>query len=508
MTKRWLVFTIFLSLLASSCSPQGKASTPTPVPTPAAIQKPTYKVQRGDVAKVLRLQGRVSPVNQQDLFFRSDGYVRTVNFGRGDAIKAGDVLAELELGDLDIQLSQAQLTLQLAETKLAQAQQDNANQLIEAQMALDKVNLQAKQAGALGINPSVEAAQAAVERAEDHLKAAEKEYQKAQASRKFSEKEKKDLQQAVDQAKWALEAAKKKLESAKNQSEFDQNLEQVQEALRSALQAYHESVNQPDLTAEDREAIRQKLEQARLDYVNTWLAYADIVGGPNYLSANAQALAKDLALARLKVEELKAGVDPMMLLDVEQRRLDLETVQKKVDRARLIAPFDGQILSVSLTPGSQVSAFRPVLTLADPSALEILVRPSSDDMTILGIGQAATVERVSRPGQVESGHIRLMPYAESTGSDQEEDQAVHISLDDPNIVLTLGESATVVIEVEKRENVLWLAPAALRTFQGRDFVFVEENGVQRRVDVRLGLRSNDRVEILEGLTEGQTVVGP
>jgi multidrug efflux pump subunit AcrA (membrane-fusion protein) len=111
MTKRLIVFAAFLSLalLVSSCSEQGGQSTPTPVPTPIAIQKPTYQVQNGTVANVLRLQGRVYPVNQQDLFFRSDGYVRTVNFSGGDRVNAGDMVAELELGDLDIQISQAQL---------------------------------------------------------------------------------------------------------------------------------------------------------------------------------------------------------------------------------------------------------------------------------------------------------------------------------------------------------------------------------------------------------------
>lgn len=512
MTRTRTVFAVIfsLALLISSCSPQGRQQTPTPVPTPAAIQKPTYQVQRGTVAKVLRLQGRVSPVNQQNLFFRSDGYVRTVNSSRGDQVKAGDVLAELELGDLDIQLSQAQLALQEAETKLAQAQQENANQLIIAQLTLEKANLQAKQAGALGLNPSIEAAQAAVERAEKALEAAEREYQKAEKNPKYTKKEREDYQKAVDQAEWVVEAAKKKLESARSQGDFDQNLERVQETLRAALQEYHESINKNELTEEERQAIRQKLEGAKQDYVDTWLLYAEIVAGPIYLSANAQALAKDLALARLRVEELKVGVDPMMFLDVEQRRLDLQTVQKKVDRARLIAPFDGQILSLSLTPGSQVSAFRPVLTLADPSTLEIIVRPSPEDLTVLGIGQAATVERMSRAGQIDYGHIRLMPYAANTssGNDQEQDQAVHIGLDEPDIPLTMGEAATVVIEVEERENVLWLPPAALRTFQGRDFVFVQENGMQRRVDVRPGLRSIDRVEILEGLAEGQTVVGP
>jgi multidrug efflux pump subunit AcrA (membrane-fusion protein) len=72
----------------------------------------------------------------------------------------------------------------------------------------------------------------------------------------------------------------------------------------------------------------------------------------------------------------------------------------------------------------------------------------------------------------------------------------------------LGEIATVIIELEKREDVLWLPLAALRTFQGRDFVLIQDGEIQRRVDVQLGLKSQDRVEILDGLSEGQVVIGP
>ena len=62
--------------------------------------------------------------------------------------------------------------------------------------------------------------------------------------------------------------------------------------------------------------------------------------------------------------------------------------------------------------------------------------------------------------------------------------------------------------LEEKENVLWLPPAALRTFQGRTFVVVQdEDGSQRRVDVRTGIESNERVEILEGLEERQLIIG-
>ncbi len=67
--------------------------------------------------------------------------------------------------------------------------------------------------------------------------------------------------------------------------------------------------------------------------------------------------------------------------------------------------------------------------------------------------------------------------------------------------------ATVVLE--QRPDALWLSPAALQTFRGRTFVFVQEpDGTQRRVDVVTGIETDARVEIVSGLEEGQTVVSP
>jgi multidrug efflux pump subunit AcrA (membrane-fusion protein) len=61
--------------------------------------------------------------------------------------------------------------------------------------------------------------------------------------------------------------------------------------------------------------------------------------------------------------------------------------------------------------------------------------------------------------------------------------------------------------LEQNDNVLWLPPAAIRTFEGRKFVVVQDGSVQTRVDVKVGIEGDDRSEILDGLTEGQTVLG-
>jgi multidrug efflux pump subunit AcrA (membrane-fusion protein) len=55
---------------------------------------------------------------------------------------------------------------------------------------------------------------------------------------------------------------------------------------------------------------------------------------------------------------------------------------------------------------------------------------------------------------------------------------------------------------------MWLPPQAIRRFEGRRFVVVQDAEGQRRVDVKVGITSDDRVEILEGLEEGQVVIAP
>jgi multidrug efflux pump subunit AcrA (membrane-fusion protein) len=89
----------------------------------------------------------------------------------------------------------------------------------------------------------------------------------------------------------------------------------------------------------------------------------------------------------------------------------------------------------------------------------------------------------------------------------DDDKAVHVALKDKNVELELGELATVMITLEQKNDALWLPLAAIRTFQGRDFVVIQDGSSQRRVDVKLGIKGEDRVEVLDGVQEGQVVVG-
>ena len=148
--------------------------------------------------------------------------------------------------------------------------------------------------------------------------------------------------------------------------------------------------------------------------------------------------------------------------------------------------------------------------MADPEALEVTAELSAEQLSEMSVGQPASITLRSRPEDDMTGSVRQLPYPYGGGTAEtdEGDTAARIAFDDPNVILEMGELATVVIVLEEKTGALWLPPAAIRTFQGRDFVVVQDDdGSQRRVDVRLGIESEERVEILEGLQRGQTVVG-
>ena len=63
------------------------------------------------------------------------------------------------------------------------------------------------------------------------------------------------------------------------------------------------------------------------------------------------------------------------------------------------------------------------------------------------------------------------------------------------------------IVLEHKDNVLWLPPDAIRAFEGRRFVVVREGERERRVTVKTGIETDDKVEILDGLKAGDVVVG-
>ena len=420
----------------------------TPIPTAVVPSKPTYKVQRGSIADEVKFTGRIAPVTEEELFFRNDGRVAKVNVKQGDKVKKGDLLAELEIGDLLNQLAQTQVNLQQAELQLKSAETKNAEQREEAEIALAVAKLRLAQIKLQDPSPSVKIATV--------------------------------------------------------------NRDRAAVAVQLAQAAYDWRAQWPGV-AGSGEALQ--LQQATFDYDIAKAQYDQAVQNQKSWELDVQIAEQNVRAAELALSKIGATVDPVLAQEVAKAKLVVDRLQAQVADARLVAPFDGEVTLVAAYAGRSVTAYRPAISIAAPGELEISAELTSDTMQKLSIGQQATIILVNYPTKEYHGAIRRLPYPYGTGgstsvSTAEEDRSTRISIDDADVALEKGSLVRVTVTLQKKDNVLWLPPAAIRTFQGKDFVLVIDGEGQRRMPVKVGIKGEDRVEIIEGVDEGQVVVGP
>jgi hypothetical protein len=103
-----------------------------------------------------------------------------------------------------------------------------------------------------------------------------------------------------------------------------------------------------------------------------------------------------------------------------------------------------------------------------------------------------------------------MPYGEGEEVDSGTPKLVYFSMPSPpeRDQIPVGKTVYLTVELGRDEDALLLHPATIRSFRGRDFVIVQEGDRQRRVDVQIGLETDDRVQVIGDLHEGDQVVGP
>lgn len=220
--------------------------------------------------------------------------------------------------------------------------------------------------------------------------------------------------------------------------------------------------------------------------------------------AEARFLEKDLERARLKLEDVGASLDPTLVKNVETSRISVEALQDKLGRATLVAPFDGVITELAVVVGMQSTPLEKVAVVSKPGRIELVADLSSELTKELSAGQPVTIRLANNPDTVISGVISRVPAEGGARADR----LVRIQVDE-NAQLDSGVKAIVTAMSGRRDGVLWVPASTVRTYRGRQFVVLQNaNGTQKRVDVKLGLQATDRVEILDGLNEGDVVVAP
>jgi membrane fusion protein, multidrug efflux system len=84
-----------------------------PVVGPAPITVTAVRPQRGDVARTISLPGDVIGRSEADLYAKVTGYLASIDFDKGDWVKKGQVLARIEVPELEERLKRSRASLEV-----------------------------------------------------------------------------------------------------------------------------------------------------------------------------------------------------------------------------------------------------------------------------------------------------------------------------------------------------------------------------------------------------------
>ena len=199
--------------------------------------------------------------------------------------------------------------------------------------------------------------------------------------------------------------------------------------------------------------------------------------------------------------------------DVVQAQAQLALAQAATVAARsrlaetdLVAPADARVLVRAVEPGQIVQPGKALLSLALAGPTQLVAQVDERFLEQLQPGQKASVVADAFAGQRFAA--RVLSIAPSVDAQR---GAIEVKFAlEQQAPAYLREDMTLSVEVEtaRRESALVLPQAALRGAVAGDTgtVLVLQDGRAQPRNVRLGLRTLDAVEVLDGLKEGDTVL--
>ncbi len=176
-------------------------------------------------------------------------------------------------------------------------------------------------------------------------------------------------------------------------------------------------------------------------------------------------------------------------------------------------PAGGTTTMSGLVVGAPVRSGAPLLTVTDLGGLTVDAEVDETDVLLVQAGTPATVEVDAVPDATYPATVTAVDLTPTTSARGGVSYRVRLALlggttvdDQPAPQPRPGMSAVVDLQVRTAENALAVPAAAVVRDEGRDAVFVIEQGRAIRREVRLGAQGADLVEVVTGLLPGAQVV--
>ncbi|MCC7192052.1 MAG: efflux RND transporter periplasmic adaptor subunit [Phycisphaeraceae bacterium] len=190
--------------------------------------------------------------------------------------------------------------------------------------------------------------------------------------------------------------------------------------------------------------------------------------------------------------------------DVDVARAALRIAQWNYDQQTIRSPINGVVLDWPVSQGTRVAVNDHLMQIADVSPGKLVMRAAVDEEDKVGVtpGQVVRMTLYSFPGEVLTGCVsKIYDKAESDRRTFEVD--IQIDESDPHRAkLSPGMTGELAFVIEEKSKANILPSQAV---QGGS-VWIVREGRLKRAEVKLGLTSIERTEVLSGLSDDDQVV--
>ncbi len=199
---------------------------------------------------------------------------------------------------------------------------------------------------------------------------------------------------------------------------------------------------------------------------------------------------------RIKKENIIKSIDFN-----KQQIIKKGTIIASLKDRNIIAPFEGRLGKREITPGILGNNNSIIATLDDSSKLKVDIKLPENYVGILknGLKVQATSDAFNKifTGEVKTVSSRVDPTSRSI--------LAQIEILNPNLELIPGILLNIKVIFDERDSLS--IPEESLIIQGDNkFVYLIDNNVLKRKNVKIGLRNFGKVEILSGLEIGDNIV--
>ena len=527
-------------------------------------QVEVVKAVRDNVQQTVETSGIVVSEEQKTYFSPVNAKVDVADVKEGEMVKAGTKLVEFDQKDLEREEKKAELNVKSGKldmqntlNKSAEAVQKQQNAqgnaaTLKQQVAAQEdyiANIKARISQA-NTNAQAAAAQAAAQKEADAIAAQAAQAEAAQKAYAAAQKKYQNETLPAYQTQLNMLADEmNQAQTAYNQSEMDYQM---------AFQTW--GSEQSDENAAALDVAESARNDAQIAYQNAKSAYEDYKtqkptaptmndvnsgstsegsaadsifsdssesvtnnSSDTTVTADTSALEAELEKAsntlaelqsRLSSQQAVAESDPSAVTAEEKEKmeitnnlseLDQMSAQELVEAAKkgIKADFNGVITKVSVVEGATTALGTELFTLQNTDKVDVNVNVSKYDYDKVKEGQSA---EITLAGKTYEGEVTNISHIATQNEKGASLISADVRIKNPDEDIFFGVDAKVTIHAEEADDVVVLPAEVVNIGKTGSFCYVIENGVITKKDITTGISSDEYVEVLDGIQEGDEVI--